>query len=196
MDPQPLSRYNNEVTPELERIVSKAISRDVETRYQSAADMMADFESTPIFHQRCDSGTIVGRANGCFRFDTTIASNHGAFRRSQSAVLAILALGYFSRSMFAPSKAQSAVAVLPFVNTSQDPETEYLSDGVTESLISRLSALSGLKVMSHLSVSRFKESELDPQSIGRQLGVSTILVGHVGFETEQTGRRSRAAQRR
>ena len=74
---------------------------------------------------------------------------------------------------------RNSIAILPFVNTSGDPEMEYLSDGITETIISTLSRIPKLHVMAHSTVFRFKGRLGDPQTIGRQLEVSTVLVGHV-----------------
>ncbi|MEJ2110594.1 MAG: winged helix-turn-helix domain-containing protein [Acidobacteriota bacterium] len=79
-----------------------------------------------------------------------------------------------------------SLAVLPFVNDSRDPELEYLSDGITESLIHRLSLLSSLKVMSRYSVFRYKTRNSDEDlpdaiAIGSKLRVCAVLTGHVGL---------------
>jgi TolB-like protein/Tfp pilus assembly protein PilF len=68
---------------------------------------------------------------------------------------------------------------LPFVNAGADPNTEYLSDGITESLINSLSQLPDLKVISFSSVSRYRGQQIDPQAVGRDLGVRALLVGKV-----------------
>ena len=68
---------------------------------------------------------------------------------------------------------------MPFANDSGNPEMEYLSDGITESLISKLSQLAGLKVMSRHSVFRFKGENIDPQSIGQNLHVRAVLLGRI-----------------
>jgi TolB-like protein/Tfp pilus assembly protein PilF len=68
---------------------------------------------------------------------------------------------------------------LPFVNVSGDPNTEYLSDGIAESLINSLSQLPNLKVISLSSVLRYKGRLTDPQSVGRDLGVRAVLVGRL-----------------
>lgn len=73
--------------------------------------------------------------------------------------------------------ASDALAILPFDTTSDDPEAEYLSDGVTEGLINRLGLATDLRVMSRHSVFRFKGQRGDPQEIGRQLGVASIVTG-------------------
>src|SRR5206468_7843939 len=75
--------------------------------------------------------------------------------------------------------ALQSIAVLPFRNESEDPEAEYLSDGITESIISRLSRLPRLRVMARSTTFRFKSSEVDPQQIGATLGVSSVLTGRV-----------------
>jgi TolB-like protein/DNA-binding winged helix-turn-helix (wHTH) protein/Flp pilus assembly protein TadD len=72
-----------------------------------------------------------------------------------------------------------SVAVLPFVNASGDLKAEYLSDGITESLINSLSQLPNLKVMSRDSAFRFKGKETELKTVGRELGVRAILKGNV-----------------
>jgi TolB-like protein len=71
------------------------------------------------------------------------------------------------------------LAVLPFINVSNDAGTEYLSDGITESIINSLAQLPLLRVMSRSTVFRYKSSELDAQRIGLELGVDAVLVGRV-----------------
>lgn len=72
-----------------------------------------------------------------------------------------------------------SIAVLPFVNDSNDPNTDYLSDGITESIIRRLSQLPNLKVMSRAAVFRFRDKNLDPQEVGRNFKVGAVLVGRL-----------------
>ncbi len=73
----------------------------------------------------------------------------------------------------------NSLAVLPFVNASADPNAEYLSDGITESIINNLSQLRQLRVMSSSSVFRYKGKTDDAQAIGRELGVRAVLLGRV-----------------
>ncbi len=68
---------------------------------------------------------------------------------------------------------------MPFRNASGDPEHEYLSDGITGSLINIMATLPKLRVMAYSTVSRFKSREIDPQSVGRELGVRAILTGRI-----------------
>jgi eukaryotic-like serine/threonine-protein kinase len=72
-----------------------------------------------------------------------------------------------------------AVAVLPFANVGGDPNAEWLSDGITESLINSLSPVAGLKVMSRNSVFRYKGKDVEPYKAGRELGVAAVLAGRV-----------------
>ncbi len=71
------------------------------------------------------------------------------------------------------------MAVLPFVNSGGDPDTEYLSDGITESLINKLSRLRTLRVSARSTVFRYKGKEADPQAVGRNLGVRSVLSGRL-----------------
>jgi TolB-like protein/Tfp pilus assembly protein PilF len=94
--------------------------------------------------------------------------------------LAILILGAVALySRLGSRAAIDSLAVLPFVNVSGDPNTEYLSDGIAESLIINLSQLPHLKVISLSSVLRYKGREIDLQSVGRDLGVRAVLVGRL-----------------
>jgi len=72
-----------------------------------------------------------------------------------------------------------SVAVLPFVNASADPSTEYLSDGITESVIDNLAQLPSLRVMARGTVFRYKGKENDPLKIGRDLRVRAVLSGRL-----------------
>lgn len=72
-----------------------------------------------------------------------------------------------------------SLAVLPFANASADTNAEYLSDGITESIINRLSQLPRLRVMARNAVFRYKGREVNPQEVGRELNVRVVLTGRV-----------------
>ncbi len=93
--------------------------------------------------------------------------------------MAAVALAAWLAMVPTRGKAINSVAVLPFANASADPNTEYLSDGISESLSNSLSQLPNLQVKSHDSVSRYKGQEIDSQKAGRELGVRAILTGRV-----------------
>jgi len=73
----------------------------------------------------------------------------------------------------------SSIAVLPFVNATGDPNTEYVSDGISEGLIDRLSQLPQLKVIARTSAFKYKGKEIDPQEVARSLGVQALVLGRV-----------------
>ena len=80
-----------------------------------------------------------------------------------------------------PSKSKiiDSIAVLPFENVSNDPNTEYLSDGITESIINNLSQLPKLKVMARSTVFRYKGQQIDARQVGNELGVRAVVTGRV-----------------
>jgi serine/threonine protein kinase/tetratricopeptide (TPR) repeat protein len=115
---------------------------------------------------------------------TTATSRPWWLRRTAVGIAAValivllVAAGWSYR--FAPrGETIDSVAVLPFVNASADPDTEYLSDGITESLINSLSQLPHLKVMSRDAGFRYKGKETDAQTVGRDLGVQAVFKGRV-----------------
>ncbi|MEP7212022.1 MAG: tetratricopeptide repeat protein [Acidobacteriota bacterium] len=98
-------------------------------------------------------------------------------------VVAVLSAAGFIAYVYWPSgdrvKPIDSVAVLPFQNKNTDADTEYLSDGLAESLIYRLSQLPDLKVSPTSSVFRYQGTEIDPVKVGTELGVSAVLSGRI-----------------
>ena len=92
-----------------------------------------------------------------------------------TVMIAAAAIVYFTR----PGEAIDSIAVLPFVNVTGDPNTEYLSDGLSGSVIDNLSRLPNLKVIALNSVLRYKGKELDPQEVGRKLSVRAVLISRL-----------------
>lgn len=78
-----------------------------------------------------------------------------------------------------------SIAVLPFASPRGDPKTDYLGDGITESLISNLARLPNLKVISFSSVERYRGQEANLQAVGRELGARTILTGRINPSAER-----------
>lgn len=107
-------------------------------------------------------------------------------RKSRQIILwastAILLLAVVLGALYLRNRNQQpveAIAVLPFTNGNADPNIEYLSDGITESLINSLSQLPSLRVMARTTVFRYKGREIDPQKIGTELNVQALLTGRV-----------------
>jgi serine/threonine-protein kinase len=113
-------------------------------------------------------------------------------RHKRGAAIALAAIILFSVAgtayyfYFARSGSRTAIdsiAVLPLVNTSNDPNTEYLSDGISEALINSLTELQQLKVVARTTAFRYKGKDVDPRAVGRELNVRSVLMGRV----RQTG---------
>ncbi len=142
-------RLNSELPQEFERIISKALEKDRKLRYQTAADLRADLQR---LKRDTDSG------------------------RSAATKVAAPAIHPKPRGR---AKGIESLAVLPFENATADPSTDYLSDGITESLINSLSRLPRLRMVPRSIVFRYKGREFDPQTIGRELDVRAVLTGRV-----------------
>ena len=95
-----------------------------------------------------------------------------------SITAALVFGGYFYFKRNVPRQIDS-IAVMPFVNQSENPDLEYLSDGMTESLMNSLGQVSGLNVKARSSVFRYKDKDVDASTIGKELGVKAILNGRV-----------------
>src|SRR5687768_9803523 len=103
-------------------------------------------------------------------------------KRLPLAVLALALIvlgGFFGYRYSWPSKQIESIAVMPLVNQSGNPDADYLTDGLAESLIFRLSQLPGLKVSPVSSVIRYKGKDFDAQKIARELGVRAVMSGRM-----------------
>jgi TolB-like protein/Flp pilus assembly protein TadD len=95
------------------------------------------------------------------------------------AVAVLLVLATWFTVFRGQSQAIDSVAVLPFVNASGDPDMEFLSDGMTENLISNLSQLPSLRVIARSTMFRYKGNDADPQKVGQDLRVRAVLSGRL-----------------
>ena len=104
------------------------------------------------------------------------------------SVVAVLVIAAASYAYYVTHKASagiSSIAVMPFVNEGGNPDVEYLSDGMTETLISSLSQLPNLSVKARSSVFRYKGKDTNAQTIGKELNVQAILNGRVIQRSDQ-----------
>lgn len=207
-DPVPLMQHVSDVPRQLERIVSKALAKDRLKRYQTITDLKLDLEqlrdeihtsettegtryvtratetdlhSSPPTVARSEIETVSNSATVSISPAILAASQYKSKRWIAYGALGLLAVLIIVAAVFyaSSSPAINSVAILPFVNDSKDPNAEYLSDGLTESIINSLSQLPNLKVMSRNAAFRFKGSNLDPLEAGRNLNVGAVLTGRL-----------------
>ncbi len=121
--------------------------------------------------------------------DASGQKKNSFFKRVLLALLAVLIAGagvFIGYRYFGASSRQiESLAVLPFVNESGNPDIDYLSDGMTETLINSLSQIPNLSVKARSSVFRYKGKEIDPKKVAAELGVQAILTGRVVQRGEQ-----------
>lgn len=166
-------RLDNEVSAEVERIITKCLEKERNLRYQHASDIRTDL-------QRLKRDTKSGRsASSALTAPHKRVEWRAVLRVGVLALVAILIAAMVYVRARRISGNIDSIAVLPFANVGADPNTEYLSDGLTESLINNLSELPRLKVMSRSSVFRYKVRETDPQAAGRELKVQAVLTGRL-----------------
>jgi serine/threonine-protein kinase len=219
-DAQPLARYSRDVPSELERIVSKALRKNRDERYQTIKDMLLDLKglkqevefekqlarSAPLPGEagapasRVTGPAVRGLPSRSNTHDGSVAAGSppaapasigryivsGISRHKHGAALGLLvvflAVGIGYWSFFRRSSDVTvidSIAVMPFENVTRDQNTEYLSDGVTESLINSLSQMPQIKVIGRNSVFRYKHQTPDLQQVARQLNVQAVLTGRI-----------------
>ena len=211
---------------ELQRIVRKSMTKDVDMRYQSTRDLLIDLknlrreldiqgelERSVIPHRETANApsenvaqvyvsdavetTKSGQAAATQNVSTSSSSLEYAVTQAKThklatAIVALVLLGVISTvgyfafaSRGAGTKQISSIAVMPFVNESGNADVEYLSDGMTETLIKSLSNLSNLDVKPRSSVFRYKGKDTDLQMIAKELNVQAILNGRVAQRGDQ-----------
>jgi serine/threonine-protein kinase len=215
--PQPLSELLPEAPLKLQTIVERALSKNLETRYQTVDDVLDDLkqlrrrlereaglddslrpgdvaggaaltdpqarQTSPEFSVRSDHVSTVRVTSSAEYIVGEIKSHRRAFLIAAALIiLAVAAFAYLSRTPKA--RPIDSIAVLPFENLSSDPNTEYLSEGLTESLINNLSQSHNLKVMSRNSVFKYKGKGANAKTVGRELGVHGVLTGRIAQRGE------------
>ena len=190
--PKPIMEARGEDTPQLrgiEEILEKALAKSPDDRYQSIEDMRSELQE--VLREVDDDSSL-----GTTLTDAPLTASAQSWTTKPRAswttprriaivtiaALLILALPFIAYKLYQPAESETtagvnSLAVMPFANS--DPNTEYLSDGITESLIENLSRVPNLKVKSRSTVFHYKGRETDPKKIGRELGVHALLSGRV-----------------
>ena len=166
-------RLNPDIPPKLEEIIQKALEKDRNLRYQHASEMRADLQR---LKRDTESTSVIA---------APASPERRLKRRKPWLILAacIVAIGLAAFGAWYLRSGRTAqidsIAVLPFANASGDAKTDYLSDGITESLIASLTHVPELKVKSRNSVFRYKGKDVDVQKVGDDLGVTALVSGRV-----------------
>lgn len=177
------------------------MQRDQEKRYQTTKDLLVDLKNLKqeieldekLAQTVSQRKTVILTATTSEKANETVTNTSLEYVKNRRLptililivlLLGISSIGYYfwqnkSTGKSDETGAIDSIAVLPLVNASQDPDAEFLSDGITESLINRLSQLPSLKVMSRSSVFRYKGKEMDAQKVGNELNVRSVLTGDV-----------------
>ena len=171
-DPVAPIRLNPDIPLALQEVIHRALEKDRDLRYQHAADIRAELQrlkrdtdsSRRAAQEDTESGLVpsAGRLSSDGKQRTRASSAHNAALRPQRV-----------------SKIIDSLAVLPFENAGAEPDHEYLSDGITASLINILATIPKLRVIAQSTVFRYKAREIDPQAIGRELNVRAVLTGRM-----------------
>ncbi len=205
-NPPPLSQFAEGVPERLEEIIQKALTKNADERYQTAKDFLIDLKR---LKQKLEINAEIERtaqpelksATADSNSQTAPTAQISTARTASSAeyvateikqhklgfvvallvlTLAAIGLGYWFFANRTSNTTQiESIAVLPFQNVNGDPNTEYLSDGMTETLINSLSQLPNMKVIARSSAFRYKGKDMDLAQIAGELNVQAIINGRV-----------------
>ena len=170
-NPLPATRVNPDIPSALQQLIHRALEKDSNLRYQHASDMRAELQRLKRDMESTQPDSEEDRNRIQVSTTSRFPSTRKTRTRTSSETSGIRPLRV--------SKIIDSLAVLPFKNTSGDPEREYLSDGITGSLINILATVPKLRVMAQSTVLRYKDREIDPQAIGRELNVRAVLTGRM-----------------
>ncbi len=172
------SDVHPQLPAEFDHIIAKALEKDRDLRYQSAGELRADLK-------RLRRETDSARAKAAERSKPVAAVKAAPPSRrlvmgGMAGVVLLSVLGAIGLWWSAaPGIAIDSVAVLPFTAVGAPSDTEYLTDGITETLINGLTQLSGLRVAARSVVFRYKGAGADAQQVGRDLNVKAVVTGRI-----------------
>ncbi|OLD75136.1 MAG: hypothetical protein AUI33_05735 [Ignavibacteria bacterium 13_1_40CM_2_61_4] len=190
-EPESIAKFRPDLSLELDRIIHRSLEKDPEDRYQHIDDMVSELrhlqkQSSKVVHP--SPGDVKIPASPEIKTTASGSIDRTATRRRIAVfggtalgivVLAAAAYLLFVGRQTGGEKQIESIAVLPFTNVGADPNTEYISDGITENIINNLTRLHKVRVIPRSTAFHYKGSELDPQKIGSELHVSAVLTGRV-----------------
>jgi serine/threonine-protein kinase len=175
--PEPLRKRSPSVSPSIERMVSRLLEKHASDRYQNANELLFDLEQVAASNAPANRMTL----SGTFRLGLAgallfmiVASGTALTKTLRRPAGTTTATGAAAAPL-----ASKTIAVLPFTNLSDDPEDEYLVDGLTEELIGALSKVGALHVVGRTSAFALSGAGRDIREIGRSLDAGAILEGSV-----------------
>jgi serine/threonine-protein kinase len=175
--PAPPGQLNPGIPKALDDIITKALKKNRDERYQTATELAADLTRLRV---ALTAGAAPAnprarsRTSGRFRVPAIVHSWITVV--VAAGILAVLAGLYLPGGR---GHAIDSVAVLPFANASADAGLEYLSDGITEGIIGSLSELPQLRVMARDTVFSYKGKQVDARSVARELKVRAVVTGRI-----------------
>jgi len=172
-EPLPSGRYPEEVSPELNWIITKTLRKNREQRYQTAKGLLADLKN---LKHRLEFKTELERfipSGGKSELITAALKAHPIDIKRR--------VGGSANRKHRDRKGSriDSLAVLPLVNTGANHDLEYLSDGISESIINSLSHLQKLRVVPRNTMFRYRGQAVDPEEIGAAVGARLVLMGRV-----------------
>ena len=177
--PQRLDEIHPQTPSAIQAIVSKAMCKDREARYQTVKELLADLQQAP--------GTIPPEARAAVRGNAHkwAAPSKRVTRLAVAAAFTALAtIGFFLagiryRNSDLPGKQMRphTLAILPFRNLRQDPSLDYLGFSLSDAVITKLGSVGALTVRPSSSIDRYRNQSIDPQRVAHELNVDTVLTG-------------------
>ncbi|MCZ6769726.1 MAG: tetratricopeptide repeat protein, partial [Acidobacteria bacterium] len=174
-------RLNPELPDELEKVISRSLEKEPQLRYQTSSDLKSELMR---LKRDSDSGkTAISR-----EVPAALPAKQRSYLWPLVAggvvVVVLLALALSWPFTASPEEAITSIAVLPFVNMSDDPAMEYLSDGAAQSIIYGLSQLPQVRVIPFSSVLHYKGQDINSQQVAEELGVRALLIGRLDQQGE------------
>jgi serine/threonine protein kinase/Flp pilus assembly protein TadD len=176
-DPAPISRLVAGIPSEFEWSLNKALRKERDDRYDTVRSFLSDLK---LLKSRLDFESELARVGQ----PQSLFGMSGEARMEISEAVTTEISGVVDEVISAPlrrssSRAIDSLAILPLVNDGADADMEYLGDGITESIINSLTQLPQLRVIPRSTVFRYKGRKVDPEEIGRELGVRAVLSGRI-----------------